>query len=170
MNRTAVAAAFVIAISLPAAAAIDTAFLSRFSGHWSGGGMVQRNLQSGQTRVRCNLDGSVDGNHVRLAGTCRAYLIFSRAISADITQDPRTGRFTGTYVGSIVGPAKLSGARKGDTITLTITWPKPVNGDTTATMTIVNAGTGGFTFVVEDKLTADGPMVKTTDVAFKKDS
>ena len=103
-----------------------------------------------------------------MSGTCRAAVIFSRKISADISVDPSSGRYSGTYVGSSIGPASLSGKRQGDAIVLTITWPKPVRGDTTAVMTIKNAGNGQLAITVTDEVEPGGAKAQVTNLALRQ--
>jgi hypothetical protein len=86
----------------------------------------------------------------------------TRKIGADLTVDS-SGKYTGTYVGSKIGPAALSGRRQGDTIVLDVTWPKPVNGDTKAKMTISNTG-DGFSFAVDDLDKPGGKPVRMSDI------
>ena len=146
------------ALAMPAQAA-ERPFLDRFQGAWSGSATV---IDKGRTlNVSCQVTGAPDNTHISIRGHCNAGLI-GRAISADLTFDPNTGRYSGTYVGDDVGPAHLSGKRSGDTVRLTITWPKPVNGDTTAKMTIVNTGNGTLKITLDDK-PAVGSMVARTD-------
>jgi hypothetical protein len=102
-----------------------------------------------------------------MSGQCGAF-IFSRNISADIRFDAATGRYTGVYEGSAIGPARLSGKRKGDAIVLTITWPQPVNGDTKATMTIRNSGNGKLAITVTDQVTPGGPSAHVTQLALNQ--
>jgi hypothetical protein len=74
-----------------------------------------------------------------------------------------SGNYTGTYTGSKIGPAALSGRRKGDSVILNVTWPKPVNGDTKATM-IITSTPNGFTFAVDDLNKPGGSQVRMTDI------
>jgi hypothetical protein len=150
------------------ASAQESDFLARFDGSWSGGGLVQRNASENPNRVRCDMRGDSSATGVSISGTCRAAVVFSRRISADIRLDPATGRYSGTYVGSKVGPARLSGTRKGDAVNLTITWPKPVNGDTKARMTIRNDGNGDLRIVVTDEAEPGGPSAEVTDLALRQ--
>ena len=92
----------------------------------------------------------------------------SRRVSADLTFNASTGRYSGTYVGASVGAAGLSGKRKGDSVVLTITWPQPVNGDTHATMTIRNSGNGRLAITVTDELTPGGARAKVTQLALSQ--
>lgn len=74
-----------------------------------------------------------------------------------------SGLYSGTYTGSKIGPAALSGRRQGDSVVLNVTWPKPVNGDTKAIMTITSTG-NGFTFAVDDLDKPGGTPVRMTDI------
>jgi hypothetical protein len=147
-----------------AAQAAEADFLSRFSGSFSGGGLVQRNADEGPNEVNCTLTGQPSQNGVSMSGKCGAF-IFSKNIRADIQFDPATGRYSGVYVGSSIGPASLSGKRKGDAVVLTITWPQPVNGDTKATMTIHNPGNGQLAITVTDEVAPGGPREQVTKLA-----
>ena len=159
----------VAAAGFPSGSAVaeETSFLQRFSGSWSGSGSVQRKAEEGANRVRCKVKGSSSQTALSMNGTCRAALVFTRQIGVEVHADPGTGRYAGTYTGASIGPARVSGRRQGDTVTLTITWPKPVNGDTKATMTIRNDGSGRLSIAVTDKM-PDGRQVQTTNLTFAK--
>jgi hypothetical protein len=157
------AATVALCLAIPAQAA-ESDFLSRFSGSFKGGGLVQRNAEEGPNKVSCTLVGQPSENAVSMSGKCGAF-IFSKSIRADIRFDPGTGRYSGVYVGSSIGPASLSGKRKGDAVVLTITWPKPVNGDTKATMTIHNPGNGQLGITVTDEVGPGGPKEQVTRLA-----
>lgn len=139
-------------------------FLSRFEGKFSGSGKVSRNETENPTNVRCTMSGSASENRVSMTGSCRAAVIFSRRISADLRVDD-AGRYTGTYVGSSIGPARLSGKRSGDAVNLTITWPQPVRGDTTAYMTIRNSGNGNLAITITDEVPAGGPKAQVSKIS-----
>ncbi len=164
--RSVAVAAIFAALSIGTAAADETEFLQRFAGSWAGSGAVQRKAEEGPKRVTCKVTGNPSQNALPISGTCRAAVIFTREIGVDVRVDPATGRYTGTYTGSSIGPASVSGRRRGDVVTLTITWPKPVNGDTTASMSIRNDGAGRMSIVVTDEI--DGQKVKTTEVTMSK--
>ena len=157
----------ILALAIPSASpAQESDFLARFEGNWQGSGLVQRKAEENPTEVRCDMRGSNSANQVSIGGTCRAYLIFSRQIGADIQFDPGSGRYTGTFTGSVVGPARLSGRRSGDAVVMTITWPTTVNGDTTANMQIENAGNGSLRIVVSDEIA--GKNTVTTNLTLTK--
>jgi len=166
--RVAVLAFAVGALTMPGAAfSAEDEFLNRFEGSFSGTGLVQRNAQEDPSQVTCTLNGQPSANAVSMSGECGAF-IFSKRISADLTFDPGSGRYSGTYVGSSIGPAGLSGKRSGDSVVLTITWPQPVNGDTKATMTIRNSGNGQLAITVTDEVEPGGPSADVTQLALNQ--
>lgn len=146
--------------------AAEAGFLGRFTSVWNGTGKVRRTAESSPWTVNCAITQNHDGNRIALDGSCRAALLFTREIGAHLVFDPGTGLYTGTYVGAKVGPAALSGRRQGDTLVLTITWPKPVNGDTRAALTISNDGNGQMQILVRDQVGSQ--TVTTTDIVFRK--
>lgn len=150
----------------PSTALADQSFLSRFDGGWSGSGRIQRDVDASPRRVSCRVTGrQASPDSVSIAGTCRAAVIVTRRIGAEIRYDPRTRVFSGTYTGSTKGTAKVSGTQRGDALVLTITYPVPTYGDSTATMTIRNAGNGVFSMVVADEV--DGATKETSNISFK---
>lgn len=165
-DRT-LAAVVAFAAMLPNAAFADASFLKRFGGSWSGAGTVQRDIDPSPRRVSCRVTGSQPSpNRVSIAGTCRAAVIVTRKIGADIRYDPGSQRFSGTYTGSTKGPAQVTGTQRGDSLVLTITYAAPTYGDRTAVMTIRNAGNGGFSMVVNDKV--NGANKQTSNLNFSR--
>jgi hypothetical protein len=146
----------------------EDSFANRFEGTWVGSGSVQRGIDARPWRVNCTLTGNRTANRLSIGGSCRAALIIQRRIGADLTFDPQSGEYRGTYVGARVGPAQLSGRRSGDVVNLTIAWPKPVNGDLRAMMSIRNDGSGTLRITVTDSLTADGPLTQTSDLMLRQ--
>ena len=144
----------------------EKAYLSKFEGKWTATGNVRRNAKSSGNQVKCSMSGSTSATAAQLSGTCTAMAVFSRQISADLKFDPASGRYSGVYTGSAIGPARLSGTRNGDVLTLNVTWPKPVNGDTVATMIIRNSDPGRFTFLVVDRVDETGPIETMTNLTF----
>lgn len=167
-SRAAVAALAVTVVSfaVPSQAA-EWEYLSRFAGSFAGGGTVQRSASESPNQVTCEFVGQPSETGVSMAGKCGAF-IFSKQIRADLRYDEASGRYSGSYTGSSIGPARLSGKRKGDAIVLTITWPAPVNGDTKATMTIRNSGNGRLAITVTDKLTPGGANAHVTQIALNQ--
>ena len=141
--------------------------MPRFAGSFSGSGEVKRNARANPNQVECTLTGQPSASGVSISGKCGAS-IFSRDVRADIRYNPASGVYTGTYVGSAIGPAKLRGTRRGDAVVMTITWPKPVNGDVKATMTIRNSGNGALAIVVTDAVQPGGPEAEVTRLALSQ--
>jgi hypothetical protein len=155
----------VMALMLVATPALaqEADYIARYAGSFSGGGTVRQSADEGAHDVSCNLDGTAEGNRLTFSGSCRALVIFSREVGADVTAD-ESGVYSGTYTGSRIGSAAVSGRRQGDSVVLDVTWPQEVNGDNHAVMTITNSGSGGFSIQVVDRDGADGPEVVVTDV------
>lgn len=167
-SRPAVLALAISALTFSAPAqSQETDFLNRFEGTFKGGGSVSRNETENPTKVNCTMKGTASESSLSMGGTCRAAVIFSRKISADLAVDS-SGRYTGTYVGSSIGPASLSGKRSGDAVNLTITWPKEVRGDTKAAMTIQNAGDGQVSITITDEVPAGGPEQQVSNISLSK--
>ncbi|WP_026381251.1 hypothetical protein [Afifella pfennigii] len=163
-NRVLLAALLVAGASAMPAAAAEENFIDRFDGAWGGGGVVIEDEESGPTKVNCSLRGEGEGNEIKVSGRCRAYAIFSRKVAVNVRYQPGSGTYTGTYTGSPAGVARLSGKRRGDTVSLTLTWPKEVMGDTRASMSITNDGNGRVRVLVNDKV-GKGPVKPITDLA-----
>jgi hypothetical protein len=165
MIRTATAA--LIALGLPAALAVAAPSpIADIAGDWSGKGTVRRDDASKPINVTCQMTGEQSASTLGFEGECRALLVMKRPIGATFKIDG--DRVTGTYTGSSAGVAKLSGrATSATEWKLTMTFPKEINGDNVAEMTIRNSGTGTFQIVTTDKMTS-GATVTTTDVTFTK--
>jgi hypothetical protein len=148
--------------------AAETDFLNRFRGSWSGYGVVKREGRSEPRQVTCTVAGQPEENRVSVQGSCRAAVTFTRQIGADLTYDPRTRTYRGTYIGSRIGPARLTGTRSGDAVNLRIDWPRPVNGDTQAAMVIRNDGSGVLRITVADNLSPGGPIQQTSEIVMQR--
>ncbi|WP_052732054.1 hypothetical protein [Devosia geojensis] len=150
----------------PAGAQGEADFAAQFNGEFTGGGAVRTEASGNPWNVSCDMTGQASDAALSFNGRCRAALIVSRRVGAEIRIDGN-GRYTGTYIGSTIGPAALSGRRSGNTVTLEVTWPAPVNGDTSATMTITATG-NGFHFAVDDLAEPGGPSVRMTDITMNR--
>jgi hypothetical protein len=150
------------------ASAQEGSFLDRFKGVWIGSGHIQRNAETGPWNVNCTVSGDRAPDRISIQGNCRAALVLQRRIAADIAYDVRTGLYQGVYTGARVGPARLSGTRRGDAVRLTIDWPRPVNGDTQAEMIIVNEGSGMLRIIVRDNLFPGGPVQQTSELILRQ--
>ena len=151
-----------------AASADDQTFLNRFEGDWSGGGPVRRNAQSPVINATCTVASDHAANRMSVGGSCRGAVVFTRDISANVSYDAATGRYSGTYVGARAGPAAISGKRSGNRVNFTMTWPKPVNGSTKARMTITNDGQGVLRIQVISQPQSNGPITTLSDLTFRR--
>jgi hypothetical protein len=163
LKAGAAAAALMSFAAIAYAATPEEAFVQRFDGSWRGSGTVQENFESSTHNISCRMTGQGQGTAIDVSGSCRAAVIFTRQIGASVRFDPATGLYTGTYVGSPTGPARLVGKRQGDTMHLNVTWAKPINGDREAQMIIVNSGTR-LRIVITDKVGGSGPARPMVDI------
>src|SRR5262245_36060679 len=93
-------------------------YIGLFAGHWSGTGTVLNNEKPLQ--VSCRAFGQPDANHLVITGTCNLFLV-AVPIAADVTFDPTSGRYSGTYTGGNLS-AQIDGRRKGSTVDFAMTW------------------------------------------------
>lgn len=159
------------AVSLTAfapAKAAEEDYINRFQGQWSGSGNAKRPQDDSPWNISCNMSGNSASQTITIDGSCQAAIIVSRPFAANITYNPRTGVYSGVYTGARVGPAKIAGKRSGDAVVMTVTWPKPLHGDTKATLTIRNSGNGQMAITLIDNLQPGGPQEKTTDVTLRR--
>lgn len=141
------------------------AFNERFEGTWVGSGTVMRDSDPQPRRVTCTIDGAAEADRLALQGTCRAMLIFTRSIGADLAVDA-SGRYRGVYTGSRVGPAQLSGRVVGDSAVLAVRFPEGVGGGRQE-MTITHPpGADAFTLRVTDLV--DGAPREITNLTFRR--
>jgi len=142
-----------------------TAVLDRYVGSFVASGTILEGPNADSHRVRCRFTASrQSATGLSFRGTCRAHLIISRSISVDLSWDPHSGRITGTYTGSRVGTAQLTGRQTGADLDLTITWPKPLYGDTTANLRVDSVDADQFRIVVMDRIGVNGLVRSTTDL------
>jgi hypothetical protein len=155
---------------LPAVATGDDqdAFIERFTGQWSGGGPYKRTGRTPAVNIKCMLAGNRSGNRIQVGGTCRAAIVVKRTIAMDVTYDPTSDSYSGTYKGEMDGLAKLSGKREGDSVVFQVAWPEVLNGDRAATMTIGSSGDGAMHLRMSDRTSADGPVEVMWDLTFRK--
>jgi hypothetical protein len=144
-----------------ASAGDEQAFINLFAGSWAGPGTLMK--ASIPWPVTCRATGQPAANQLAIEGNCSLSIISVR-IAADITFDPATGRYSGTYIGAKVGPARVFGKRNGSVVNLAITWPKLVHGDTKARMTIENAGRASLRITIFDNVAPRGPEVLASDI------
>jgi hypothetical protein len=167
-HRVSYSALLALCLIAGSAGAATTAF-DRYAGVFSASGTVVEGPAATSHQVRCRFTTSQQGTAgFSLQGTCWAYLVLSRSISAKLVGDPTSGKVTGTYTGSRVGTAHLTGRQVGADFDLVIEWPKPLYGDTTATMRIVSLDPDRFRIVVTDRIGINGPVRPTTDLTLAR--
>jgi hypothetical protein len=169
--RKALALTAALAVAASPALAVgeeDTIKIADISGAWSGSGFVQKNETSDPMKVRCQIEGEQHDDRLGFDGECRAMLILRRAIGATLT---RIGdRFEGRYEGSRAGVAALEGAIvEAGRLVLTMRFPREVNGDDVATMTIDTNGGDSFTITTTDRMES-GVDVTTSKITFEREA
>jgi len=145
------------------------AIFDLYAGSFSGSGTILEGPDATSHQVGCRFEILQQGaTGLSLQGTCRAYLILTRTVSARLSWDPGSGQVTGTYTGSRVGTAKLTGRQRGTDFDLAIEWPRPLYGDTTARMRVASLNQNRFQIVVTDRIGANGPVRATTDLTLTR--
>ncbi|MEM7693392.1 MAG: hypothetical protein AAF318_03015 [Pseudomonadota bacterium] len=136
------------------------------AGKWTGKGFVQKNETARKINVRCEVEGKADDGQLAFDGFCRAMLVIKRDIGVTLT---RTGdSYAGIYIGSDVGPAELSGTRTdAERLILTMTFPRNVNGDDVAVMTIEHGDPNAFMITTVDDMES-GNAITTANISFTR--
>lgn len=136
-----------------------------YAGSFSATGTILEGPDATSHQVGCRFTIRQQGvTGLSLQGTCRAYLIVTRTVSARLSWDPGSGQVTGTYTGSRVGTAKLTGRQRGTDFDLVIEWPRPLYGDITARMRVASLDQNRFQIIVTDRIGLNGPVRATTDL------
>lgn len=160
-------AAFFCAFSASShAMASDAEFLRSIEGQWTGGGTALTKLGGSNVKVSCRMTSDADRGSFSMDGTCRALAVVSRSFNARVRSSGTT--YSGTYVGISGKPSKLSGARKGNTISFDVTWANVVYGDRKATMTIQKVGDGGLRIRTIDRDPGTGKTIVTTQIDMRR--
>ncbi len=144
------------------AAANEANFLKSLQGQWTGGGPVRIRVNWSPITVSCNFDTQADNNTLTMKGTCRGLMFMSRSISADIRY--RDAGYSGWYIGPKGGRARVNGSRVGNAIDLIIHWPKTINGDRIADLTVQKIGSNGMKLMTVDVDPKSGKPVVTSDL------
>lgn len=156
---------FLVTLCLVGDAGAATAVLNRYTGSFVASGTVLEGPSANLRQVTCFFSTLRQGQTgLSLRGTCSAYLIITRSVSVDLEWDPHSGQVTGSYSGSRVGTAQLTGRQIQGNFYLTINWPKPLYGDTTAELRVSIIDPDRFRIVVMDHIGVDGPVRATTDL------
>ncbi len=148
------------------AAAAEADFLKSLAGNWNGAGTVMIRIGRNPINVNCDFATTAGASDFSMKGNCRGLLVVRRAVSADLTVSG--DRYTGTYVGPSGLPSALSGSRRGNAINLSVRWPRPVNGDRNANMTIEKMGAGGLRLRTVDRDPATGETVVTSSIELQR--
>ena len=154
-------AAAMLCVAWPAQAD-DGAFLKSFAGSWVGKGTVKTDADSKPIKINCKFASSATVSSLSLDGKCTGYVVFSRAIGADVKTNGET--YTGTYTGSSTGPAGLNGNRSGDALVLGIRWAKEVNGDRAAQLKLEKVGDNGMRLTTTDKDPSTGKNIVISEI------
>lgn len=141
-------------------------FLESLSGNWRGTGQVRLKPEARPMSVSCSLDSRASGTALNMDGACRAKVVFSRRIGADI--QARGTRYTGSYIGSTRGAARLSGTRTGRTLNLRVRWPGKEAGPRVASMQVASLGTGRMRLVTLEPHPQTGKQVVTAQIEFSR--
>lgn len=147
-------------------AAAEFDFLKSLSGNWNGAGTVLTRIGSNPINVNCSFATTAGASDFSMKGNCRGLLVIRRAVSADLTVSG--DRYTGTYVGPSGLPSALSGSRRGNAINLSVRWPRPVNGDRNANMTIEKVGAEGLRLRTIDRDPTTGKTVVTSSIDLQR--
>ncbi|HWK67962.1 MAG TPA: hypothetical protein VNS34_23815 [Rhizobiaceae bacterium] len=162
-KQLAIASALLLmALPLSPAAADESGFLRDLAGNWQGSGQVRLNPGSKPMKVSCTLDSQASGTTINMDGACRALAVFSRKIGADLKANGP--RYTGSYVGSRRGTARLSGTRSGRTLNLQVKWP----GTREASMQVASLGSDRMRLVTREPHPQTGQQVVTAEIDFNR--
>lgn len=152
--------------STTGAHADEANFLHSLQGKFAGKGTVRLRTNMPVMNISCTFTSNATANSLSLDGTCRAMLIMTRQIRADLKTNGTT--YTGTYIGSRTGPAGLKGRRVGNAINLDIHWAKIVNGDRDAELTVEKIGADDMRLTVTDMDPKTHKIVVTSRIDLKR--
>lgn len=160
------AATLLCVCSAGLAQASEAEFLKSLQGKWTGGGPVRIRINWIPVTVSCKFDTAADDTALSMKGTCRGMMLMSRSISADIRANG--AKYSGWYIGPKGGKASLNGSRNGDAIDLVIHWPKIINGDRIADLTVQRVGDNGMKLITTDIDPASGQKVVTSELSLTR--
>jgi hypothetical protein len=116
----------------------------------------------------CRLTGIVEDATTELTGMCRAMLVVTRTVSADMTYHANEDAFRGTYASADNDPAVIAGRRSGNVIGFNMYWPKDVDGDQEARLYVENDGAGTMRIIVYDRADGMGEEVVVLDLVLSR--
>ncbi|MEM9224512.1 MAG: hypothetical protein AAGB11_19225 [Pseudomonadota bacterium] len=165
MKKTVGLAAAMIIVAAPVLA--EEAPIANITGEWTGKGFVQKGEDSRKINVNCKIDGEQTGDEIEFGGDCRAMLVMKREIGAQLTREGDI--YTGTYKGSELGIADLEGSFENpDELVLQMRFPRKVNGDDLARMTIQTMNEDEFRITTVD-MTEAGNEFTTSEITFQRE-
>jgi hypothetical protein len=144
----------------------DADFLRSFQGSFAGKGIVKLSTNAPTMNISCTFSSGATSTSLSLDGRCRGLVVVTREISADLKASG-TG-YTGVYVGSRTGPARLNGSRSGNALNLGINWAKEVDGDRKAQLTVEKTGSDGIRLTVTDMDPKTGKTVVTSRIDLRR--
>lgn len=164
-------ASLMIAAGLPfliggVAHADDSRFLAGFQGKFAGKGMVKISTDAPTVNVTCDFNSNATASSLALDGRCRGFVLVTRDISANLKVSG--AKYSGTYIGSRTGPARLNGRRSGNAIDLVISWAKPVNGNNQSQLIVEKRGQDGMRLKVIDLDRKTGKNVVTSQIDLRR--
>jgi hypothetical protein len=155
-------AAAMSTLAAEAALASEADYIRLFNGAWGGSGVVVNDAKPWP--VNCNAVGVPAANRLAIRASCHVFLVISVNINVDVTYNPQSDRYSGTYSAGDMSAA-ISGKRTGDTVNFAMIWAKPIDsaGNTRGRLTIINRGRGNFQLLI-DNLKKSSAEERTTDV------
>ncbi|MEZ2126805.1 MULTISPECIES: hypothetical protein [unclassified Sinorhizobium] len=148
------------------AIASESDFLRSLQGKWAGQGVVRIRADSSPINVTCNFDSRASDTELSMTGRCRGMILISRPVGADLKFNG--AKYNGTYLGPNGGKAGLAGSRSGNAINLTILWPKLVNGDRKADLTVQKVSDNGMRLTTMDVDPNSGNKVVTSRIDLRR--
>ncbi len=136
---------------------------SQVAGRELGGkGTVQTEAGSKPININCKFAPRATDTSLSLDGKCTGYVVFSRAIGADVKTDGKI--YTGIYNGSRTGPAGLRGKRVNNALVLGIRWAKEVKGDRAAELKLEKLANNRMRLTTTDNDPATGKNVVISQI------
>lgn len=154
-----------LALAMPAGAS-DAEFLRSLEGQYAGKGQVRLRTDKDPINVTCSFQSKATPASFSLNGKCRALVLVSRAVGAELVRSGNSYR--GSYIGGGSGPARLAGKRNGNTLNLTINWAKKINGDRRAQLSVAKTDPHGLILTTTDRDPKSGKPVITSKIVLQR--
>jgi hypothetical protein len=160
------AGCLIAATAAVGARADDAGFLRSFQGSFAGNGTLKVSASAPTVNISCTFKSGATSTSLSLDGKCRGLILMTREISADLRASG--AGYTGVYIGSRTGPARLNGSRSGNALNLGIRWAKEVNGDRKARLTLEKTGSDGMRLTVTDTDPKTGKTIVTSRIDLQR--